>query len=109
VSKPVPEKKPKKVSLVEEVENLDLELKPADVRKYLIRGFEVLVGIAENETQDPHHRFHALSGIQAYYGMIAMKDGLDDASDKIVRLEGKKLDEVKRLRKKPWDEDEEEE
>jgi hypothetical protein len=86
-------------------DGLDLEMKPADARKYLERGFEVLADMAEDEKRDAHDRFHALNGIQAYYSMIIMKDGLDESVAKMARTQDRTLDEVKRLRKKPWDED----
>lgn len=98
-----PEKKKQVPKMLED--GLDLEMKPADARKYLEDGFEVLVAMAKNEQLIPHDRFHALSGIQAYYSMIIMKDGLDESVAKIARSQDKTLDEVKRLRRKPWDED----
>lgn len=114
MSEPVekkPRKKPSKKVVIPTIvpkmmeDGLDLEMKPADARKYLERGFELLVEMAEDERALPHDRFHALSGIQGYYSMIIMKDGLDESVSRMARTQDRTLDEVKRLRKKPWDED----
>lgn len=85
-------------------DGLELELKPADCRKYMVRGFELLVEMAES-SQDPLMKIRALGGIQSYYHDIALKEFSDETVNKMARTQDKTLDEVRRLRKKPWDKD----
>jgi hypothetical protein len=98
----VEKKEPSKVPLMME-DGLDMEMKPADARKYLDKGFQLLLEIAENSS-DTHFKLDALRGVSQYYSMIIMKDGLDESVSKMARTQDRTLDEVKRLRRKPWDE-----
>lgn len=84
--------------------DLVMEMKPADARKYLERGFELLIQEAETAS-DSHVRLDALRGISQYYSLVIMKDGLDESVNRMARTQEKTLDEVKRLRHKPWDKD----
>lgn len=100
----VEKKEPKKAASILE-ENLQLELKPADVSPYLLRGFEVLADIAESQQTSLHDRFHAIAGLGGLYSLIAGKEFADESLDKLSRAQNRTLDEVKRLRKKPWDDE----
>lgn len=106
---PAPSDDKKKVtSIVDEVENLNLELKPADVRSHMLRAFDVFIEMAENKEADIHTRFTALKGMDSFYMTLLMKDGLDETLMKVSQFnnnQNRTLDEVKRLRQKPWDED----
>jgi hypothetical protein len=85
-------------------EGLPMEMKPGDARGYMDRGFELLLGIAENAS-DTHLKLDALRGVSQYYSLLVLKDGLDESVSRMARTQDRTLDEVKRLRRKPWDED----
>jgi hypothetical protein len=96
----------KKPSILSETE-LTLEMKPADARKYFERGFQVLVEIAEDTKSSNHDRLDALRGISQYYTTLVMKDSVDESMAKIDNNQRRTLDEVRKLRRKPWDKDDE--
>lgn len=93
------EKKP------EIVEDLNLELKPADLKQYYLRGLEVLIDVAEDRGQDWAHRFEALRAIDWYYHSISLKDFMDEGLVQSGRTNNGLLSEVRRQRRKPWEKD----
>lgn len=88
---------------------LIMEMKPADARKYFERGFEILIEIASNGSLDTPARLDALRGVSQYYAIIAGKDSVDESMSKFANTQNRTLDEVKRLRRKPWEKDDESE
>lgn len=91
----------KKKSILEE--ELVLEMKPADARKYYERGFQLLLEIASDSSKETSSRLDALRGVSQYYQTLVMKDGLDESMAKITNTQNRTLDEVRKLKRKPWD------
>ncbi len=100
------EKKPKSILETE----LDIEMKPADARKYIQGAFDVALDMAKNN-HDPHQKLGAIAAIDKLYTTIVMKDFSDEAVTRMARTQDKTVDEVRRLRKqrdkKAWDTDDE--
>ena len=82
------------------------ELIPQDARKYMEGSLEILLDIARTQT-DPHARFAAIRGIDQLYTTIVMATRTDELLTKNERGQKNMLDEVKRQRRKPWDEGDE--
>lgn len=100
--------KPRKTtSLLQDVENIDLEMKPSDARKYMEGAFCVLLDMAQNG-QDTHAKLSAVRGIDVLYTTLVMKDSLDENINKITRAADRNTDAVRKLRRKDnWGEGEE--
>ena len=88
----------KKKSLLET--ELMLEMKPADARKYLERGFEALLDIAEDKSAGKMERIKAVDIVDNLYMRLIMKDGLDEGLTRVDRTNNRAIDEVRKLRGK---------
>jgi hypothetical protein len=88
-----------------DLSELDIELKPADLRSRFLRAIDVLLEIAENKTGDTHMRMDAVRGIDLLYTTVAAKDFAEESVTKATRSNDKLTDEVRRARRKSWEDD----
>lgn len=98
VSKEVPEAKT-------EGWDIPVEMTPADAREYYERGFKALLDIAEDPMKETSVRLTALKGVDSFYMTLLMKDTVDNAVNKGAAIQRDTLGEVRKARRKSWEEE----
>lgn len=87
------------------LDDLPMEMTTAEARIYFERGFKVLADMAENKELDLHARLDALRGIKQYYEAISMPEFIDSNINKVTRSNERTVDQVRKMRKKDWEKD----